>query len=431
MTTMLQNEIGWRGVLATDNSRTGDGRRFGEFSWRQTPLPLKYQPSQQPGHEGSVIVGRIDRIWKDNGVVYASGAIVLGSAAAEEARTLVETRQLRSVSVDPGGYEVDVTETPDGELEITFTSYTIGAATLVPVGAFAGAWVALDGMEDPRVDADEALAASGIPLDETGFPVLVAAGGPVGPPREWFADPGLTRRSGLHVTDEGRLSGHIYGWGECHTGTDRSCVRIPKGASYAYMTGVDGRGVRCADGSTVQTGTIVISADHAALNVGWLQAKDHYANTGLAVADVVCGEDDHGVWIAGAVRPGVTDEQLHVLRASAPSGDWRRIGGRLELVCVLMVNHPGFPALAASGGVLAHLEDGEVSALFATSRVAGSDCGCGGHEALDEALARLSALEAQVAPFRAQRAREAEALAVELGVDRESRAAAILADILP
>lgn len=428
-TTMLQNEVAWRGVLATDNSRTGDGRRFGEFTWRQTPLPLKYQPADQPGHEGSVVVGRIDRIWKDDGVVYATGAIVLGSPMAEEARSLIENRQLRSVSVDPGGYELDITESPDGEPEITFTSYTIGAATLVPVGAFAGAWVALDGMEDPRVDADESLAASGVPLDDLGLPVLIAAGAPTGPPREWFADPGLARRSGLHVTDAGRLYGHIYGWGECHTGTDRSCVRIPKGASYAYMTGVDGRGVRCANGEMVQTGTICIAADHAALNLGWIHAKDHYANTGLAVADVVCGEDEHGIWVAGAVRPGVTDEQLHVLRASAPSGDWRRIGGRLELVCVLMVNHPGFPALAASGGLLAHLEDGEVSAIVARSRVAGADCGCGGHDALDEALARLSVLEAQIEPLRLRRSREAEAIACELGVDRASRADAILAEI--
>ena len=54
------------------------------------------------------------------------------------------------------------------------------------------------------------------------------------------------------------------------------------------------------------------------------------------------------------MRPGISAEQLHALRAGTPSGDWRRIGGNLELVGALIVNVPGFPIprpeLAASAG---------------------------------------------------------------------------------
>jgi len=69
---------------------------------------------------------------------------------------------------------------------------------------------------------------------------------------------------------------------------------------------------------------------------------------------VVAGEDAHGIWVAGALRPDVTPSQIRAFRASSPSGDWRPINGRLELVAVCQVSVPGFPiarAITASGGV--------------------------------------------------------------------------------
>ena len=73
----------------------------------------------------------------------------------------------------------------------------------------------------------------------------------------------------------------------------------------------------------------------------------HYDNTGTAAADVCVGEDEHGIWLAGAVRPTATDEQIHMLRASAVSGDWRPLGRGMELVAALAVNRPGFPITKA------------------------------------------------------------------------------------
>jgi hypothetical protein len=72
------------------------------------------------------------------------------------------------------------------------------------------------------------------------------------------------------------------------------------------------------------------------------------------VADVVTGEDEFGIWFSGAMRSNLTDDQVRAFKASTLSGDWRRIGGELELVAALSVNVPGFPiprlGLAASGG---------------------------------------------------------------------------------
>jgi hypothetical protein len=69
----------------------------------------------------------------------------------------------------------------------------------------------------------------------------------------------------------------------------------------------------------------------------------HYDDTASALIDVAAGEDQYGIWVAGALRPDATPTQVRALRASAPSGDWRPIGHSLELVAVCQVNVPGFP----------------------------------------------------------------------------------------
>jgi len=95
--------------------------------------------------------------------------------------------------------------------------------------------------------------------------------------------------------------------------------------------------------SCVPTGPVVLATNHAALAASPEAAKSHYDNTGLAVADIAVGEDAFGIWVAGTLRPGISEAQRVALRGSSLSGDWRRIGGNLELVALLAVNVPGFP----------------------------------------------------------------------------------------
>lgn len=178
-----------------------------------------------------------------------------------------------------------------------------------------------------------------------------AGGVPVAPPREWFQNPRFNGPTPLTVTDEGRLFAMLAPWGVCHVGIGDRCVTAPRSnTGYAYFTtGL----VLCDDGSEVAVGHITLDTGHADPTLGYRPAAEHYDHTGTCVADVAVGEDEHGIWLAGAARPGLTDAQMRVLRSSPLSGDWRSVNGNLELVAALSVNTPGFPvprgALAASG----------------------------------------------------------------------------------
>lgn len=169
----------------------------------------------------------------------------------------------------------------------------------------------------------------------------IVASVPATPPLEWFGDPRLTGPTPVTVTDDGRVFGHAATWGTCHTGFADACVTPPMENDYAYFTTGE---VLTAEGHRVAVGQITLGTSHAPTHgVTLAKAIDHYGDTGTAVADVTAGTDDHGIWIAGSVRPSVTSDQLHALRASALSGDWRRIGGQLRMVALLAVNVPGFP----------------------------------------------------------------------------------------
>lgn len=171
------------------------------------------------------------------------------------------------------------------------------------------------------------------------------------PPADWFTNPGLTVPVGITVTDQGRVYGHAAQWGECHVGFDDICVTPPYEDNHShFLTGE----VLCADNSRVAVGQVTIGTGHAPLSYRATRAVEHYDNTGAVVADVNVGNDDVGIWIAGAVRPHAAVSRVHDLRASGRvSGDWRRIGGELRLVGLLAVNVAGFPlntrARVASG----------------------------------------------------------------------------------
>lgn len=149
-------------------------------------------------------------------------------------------------------------------------------------------------------------------------------------------------RVGVIVDDDDL---HVYGymaqWGVCHIGIDGICTTAPPSQTdyWYYATGV----VDTTDGE-IRVGQITMDTGHASLKASAKVAAAHYDNTGAAVADVHVGEDAFGIWFSGVLRPTITDDQLHALRASSRiSGDWRLIGGNLEMVAGLVVNVPGLP----------------------------------------------------------------------------------------
>lgn len=183
---------------------------------------------------------------------------------------------------------------------------------------------------------------------------LTAAGAPLFPPGEWFQDPGFDGPTPMVVTDDGRIMGHIATWDTDHVGLPPGTKPPHSATDYSlFKTGV----LRTDTGEDVHVGQLTLAGGHAPLNASAADAVKHYDDTASAVADITVGEDQHGIWVSGGLRPDVSDEKIRALRASAPSGDWRPAGtGSLELVAVCQVNTPGFPvarAMVASGEITA------------------------------------------------------------------------------
>lgn len=190
----------------------------------------------------------------------------------------------------------------------------------------------------------------GTPAEAFTLVESVVAGGEL-PPKAWFVNPEFTGPHPVTVDEDGRVYGHLALWSTCHIGVNKVCTSAPTSdANYAYFT----TGAVLTDEGQVPVGNITMDTGHAAMNLRARPAMAHYDNTGAVAADVAAGEDAWGIWVAGAVRPGLPEDKVYALRAATLSGDWRQIGSNLELVAALAVNVPGFPiprtALAASGG---------------------------------------------------------------------------------
>ena len=168
-----------------------------------------------------------------------------------------------------------------------------------------------------------------------------------------FADPHLPGPTALTVTADGHVYGHLAIWGSCHIGYGDQCVTPPSSTSgYQYFH----QGIVDTDDGALPVGKITLGTGHAGLGEDAATAAAHYDNTGAVTAVVRAGEDQHGIWLAGRLVPGIGDQRVDELRRSGVSGDWRGINGNLELVAALAVNVPGFPVprteqLVASGGV--------------------------------------------------------------------------------
>lgn len=198
-----------------------------------------------------------------------------------------------------------------------------------------------------------------------------------GPPASWFDDPELKDLTPFTVARNGRVYGHIGGWNQCHIGY-KECMRPPRSrTNYAnYRVGsVFASGCDCEDG--IPTGVITLGTTHADPFSPPDAARRHYDNSGYAVADVACGEDAYGIWIAGSLRPGVTDAQLRALRGSALSGDWRSIGGGMELINILAVNVPGFPIPRVTAGIEGGVQVSLVAAGMSEELPADDETGSG------------------------------------------------------
>ncbi len=478
----------WKGNICLEGTQSGDGRVLvaGSLEWADLPLPLAWLRDGDQHVSLTEVgpqIGVIETISRDGNAIPGAGIIDDGNPDGAEVirRMDAGTAPLGNrfpISIDPDNWEVEIVATeagddegiillacagrgplntrnlrevvrdallaaagdpdpgedggPDGVVlfEDTvdailerYTRLRIRGATLCSVAAFDGAWIELEAADAPAAG-----------------PVVAAAPAlsiPAHPPAEWFSLPEPTAGDDrlveqidggwavpLTITDDGQVFGHIARRGQSHRGYVGRHVPPPTSAT-AYREFHVGS-VVCDDGSLVSVGAMVVGCDHAPESMRLLEARDFYAHSGMGWSDGRITDGEFGPWYCGALRPGLTADDVRVLRALAPSGDWRPQGGGLELCSVLAVNVPGFPiareSLAASA--LPHPvpaleaarvgldESGALSSLVAAGMV--SRCGeCAERERLrslaasadDHMTAGIAEVRAMLASVRAEIAR--------------------------
>jgi hypothetical protein len=377
-------------MLVPEEIESGDGRKFkkGSISVRDLPVPLLWQIKTGSGHDGSVVVGRIDYIERVEGGLGNAYGIFDAGPYGREAERLVRHGFLRGVSVDLDQFEAKENKKPKlensedgdeiGKDKLTINKARIMAATIVAKPAFQECSIELQnqGDQEDNLTPEDGVYEESMedfadlePIMASGF---LKSPVPLIPPADWFKNPGFTKPTPLTVDDNGRVYGHIAAWQVSHIGLPRATKPPRSRSKYAYFnTGV----IRTEEGTDVPVGQLTLAGGHAPLNADAASAAKHYDDTASSVADIHVGEDEYGIWCAGSLRPNLDEMQIRALRASAPSGDWRPINGSLELVAICQVNVPGFPtarAMVASGKVLALVAAG--ASYMAMIRCSGAAC---------------------------------------------------------
>ncbi len=356
-------------LLCVEGRWTGDDRMIMSeaLHWEGIlPMPLTVN------HEGDIdaIVGRVDSIERRPGVtegehlIVGRGVFDLGAPEALAAVRQIEEGFLRGVSVELDALIVpeDPVDYVENPWEIVVNRARLRALSLVPVGAYAEAYITLENepvsVEVPPV-VREAIAAAAALLE---IPDL--------PPADWFQQPDDVELHGsLTVTDQGRVYGLLAPAGIGHIGrADR--LTAPMGnVDYSRFV----RGETLVEGGRVPTGSITMECGHGSPTAAAAQVLDHYDNSCSLVATVAVGECEQGVWVAGALLPGVTADQVRRMMACQLSGHWLPTPTGYELMASLLVPVPGYAMGRTRASVT--VADG-VLVASAVPVVAAGHCGC-------------------------------------------------------
>lgn len=381
--------------------KTGDGRLLerGGLAWEEGPWPVKWRAEDD--HSGFVI-GVATEVWRDGATIRAAGELHDDSAFPDVVKAVDRVAELAeagvagvSVGMDDEQVELRVKKELLDQYEETDAPPPRGRAKAGRV--VVAKWARDDALEvithgrlrEITITSEPAIVGTGVELarDPVAASLAMATAfsnpqfGPDGSadPRLVWQEPNRPEEVGhwgcpLTVTDDGRLFGHLATRGRCH-GAFQACVSPPSsdGDFSRFLTGEAVRGI--------PTGPIILGTTHAVNPDGTVKSHDHLANTGQAVADVVVGQDAHGTWAAGRIRPGITPEQLAALKGSALSGEWYPYGHRLRLRAILAVNSPGY--------LVQRVRSARDGTLVAALTV-GPLC-CAGQDARDSRIEQLEA----------------------------------------
>lgn len=198
------------GVVAPEDVATGDGRGFNAGSMTRRPLRLPFSDQHVSigGHDGSVVVGSVDRLMRKDGMVHWEGALM----ASADAEPLIERMEFfggrYGVSVDGDNGSLDQ-EKIKATGVMWFDAVRAAGLTAVAIPAFHEAYVAFGHHPDmPEDDTDAVLAASGLePTDIVGARVKFDRG------PGWVTNPKETKTIYDYWTKPGEEGYAKVGWG--------------------------------------------------------------------------------------------------------------------------------------------------------------------------------------------------------------------------
>jgi hypothetical protein len=422
--------VEWEATLVVEDTPTGDGRMFAAdaLSWGELPVSLLWQKVTSHGGntDETVIVGNIESIERDGNRLLGRGTFDAEGEDGREALRLVAKQFLRGVSVDVDSINESDIELvfPEGADDeewmspemVIFHKGRIRAATLCAIPAFVEATINL--VQTEEVEEEESsnemesvLAAGGIVEQEE--LIVIGDGDPAAmlpviteenaselrevpgtllsaayvltipdvPPAHWFSEPtDVDMHGALTVTDEGRVYGWLAPSGVAHR-SFQNRVTVPMGnVDYSRFMG---RETFVEGGGRVISGALTMDCGHASTGYSDSdRAMDHYDNACSIVATVAIGErsgPNGGVWVAGAVVPGVTANQISRMMACQLSGDWRphkeRNGWR-EFAGALLVPVPGFAMGRSQASVRMDAGQLVASAVPVRYEETPQSCGC-------------------------------------------------------
>lgn len=361
----------WEGVLTVEGEESGDGRLFGHGSldWAELPMPLMYQPASVGGHDASVLAGAITFAARKDNQIFGRGHVfgnMLDSEHGAGIRNMMET----------GGVSVDVDSVKDADVEMVFADGEAGlmakpeltvfhrgrirGATMVAFPAFVEAKLSFTNKE--MLTASTETCGCGFSEDDYSTCEIIISSGqshtitiPNVPPAEWFTEPTDVQAKGaLTITDEGRVFGWLAPSGVTHRSVRKT---VPMGGNVDYTRFMKGETI-VAGGGRVVSGVITGNCGHADTeNYGTLaNRKKHYDDSCSVFANIAVGQrPGKGVWVAGALRHGVTSEQVATAMGCTLSGDWQPHPdkpGVQEFIAALLVPVPGFAMARTQASVM-------------------------------------------------------------------------------
>lgn len=360
---------GWRGVIAGLDRETGDGRYLatppGGVRTREYPLSLT---ENHVGDGPAPVIGSVDRVWVEDGMLYGEGKTDLGGAPGANFARQLKGGFINTVSIHPdlvtaeqqilddAGSIVPMDKAEEAivandydlpagwSVRVVFTDWRLAGLAVVPIPAYTEA----------RIEGVYGYVAS--EPSETDA-IVATVGGQIFNVMN-FKNPKLTGPTPLTINEDGRIFGHVALWKSCYqygegANAFSTCTNPPHSATsysrfHLHRANLGG-------GESIACGVLTYGSGHVAKG-GLKASQENYADVATQAAKVIAGEDEFGIWISGEVLDSARDT-AHDILDSPLSAHWEPdadAAHNLEMIAAHVVNVPGF----AVRPIIASFQDG-------------------------------------------------------------------------